>query len=554
MKKIVSILIVVTVIFLLTVAAAWGMTWYRENHVFIEEDAYPLNAKSLDLREKDISLAYYNELKRQLPDCEITWMVPFQGGRYDSAGTDTVKVSAIRQDEADFLGTYLPGLRTLDAAGSRDYDVLSQFRKDHPDCRVIYEIDLGDCLADPDAAELELNPGEYDYDTMMENLVWMERLTSLTLRTPDLTPEQLDAVGEKYPALDFSFTVDILGTEYDRAATELDLSALESSGVSQAAEKLSLFPDLTRVELMNGVSSRLRKEDVKALMDAAPGAAFHYVFDFFGQAVSPETEEVSLKNMNIGDEGEAEIRAALDLMTGCKRLVLDNCKLSNEVLAQIREDYRGRTKVVWRVWFGKGSTLTDAELLRAVYGLKDSNCHDLIYCEDVVCMDIGHNEYLNDCSFVSGMVNLEYCIISGSPIKDLTPFANCTKLKFLELAFCGYLNDASPLASCTSLEMLNISNTKIVDLSPLDGLPLTNLIARMYPGGRSRVSAAERTRFTSAHPDCWAGFDDESQPYGKGWRYDTDGTTLLPAYAQIRDWMRYLSKSGVPNHVGWYID
>lgn len=481
MKKIITILIVVTAIFLLTVAGAWGLTWYRENHVFIEEDAYPLNAESLDLREKDISLAYYHELKRQLPDCEITWMVPFQGGRYDSAATDTVKVSEISQEEADFLGTYLPGLRTLDAEGCRDYEVLSRFRKDHPDCQVIYEIDLGGRLADPDAAELELNPGEYDYDTMMENLLWMERLTSLTLRTPDLTQEQLDGVSEQYPALDFTFTVDILGTEYDRTVTELNLSALDSGGVSQVAEKLTFLPDLTRVELMDGDSSRLSKEDVKALMDAAPGAAFHYAFDFFGQTVSPETEEVSLKNVNIGDQGEAELRAALDLMTGCQRLVLDNCKLSNEVLAQLREDYRGRTKVVWRVWFGKGSTLTDAELLRAVYHLKDSNCHDLVYCEDVVCMDIGHNEYLNDCSFVSGMVNLEYCIISGSPIKDLTPFANCTKLKFLELAFCGYLNDASPLSSCTSLEMLNISNTKIVDLSPLDELPLTNLIAECTP-------------------------------------------------------------------------
>lgn len=35
------------------------------------------------------------------------------------------------------------------------------------------------------------------------------------------------------------------------------------------------------------------------------------------------------------------------------------------------------------------------------------------YCEGVKYMDIGHNEYLTDLSFVSGMPNLEVMIASG---------------------------------------------------------------------------------------------------------------------------------------------
>ena len=77
--------------------------------------------------------------------------------------------------------------------------------------------------------------------------------------------------------------------------------------------------------------------------------------------------------------------------------------------------------MVWRVWFGGGSTLTDAEVIRCTYDLVDDNCEDLIYCEDVRFMDIGHNEYLDGVPFVAGMPNLEYIIVSGAPIKDLTP-------------------------------------------------------------------------------------------------------------------------------------
>ena len=46
----------------------------------------------------------------------------------------------------------------------------------------------------------------------------------------------------------------------------------------------------------------------------------------------------------------------------------------------------------------------------------------------------GHDEYLNDSSFLSGMKSLEVLIISGSPIKDLSPLSACKNLRILEIA------------------------------------------------------------------------------------------------------------------------
>lgn len=553
-KRIVTILLVIVLILALIVAGAIGYLWYRDNHIFVDGKAYSIHAQSLDLREEDISFAHYDAVHSQLPNCEILWNVPFQNGKY-SSDSDSLTVSSLTGEDVEILLNYFPRLSKLEATGCRDYTVLEDFQAQRPGCQVVYQVNLGGKSFAPDTAELVLENGDYTYDTLMENLPHLPKVTSILLKTPELSLEQVDALKEAYGEIDITCTVELLGKEYDTQTTELDLSAMESGDVARTAEKLAMLPNLETVELSDAEgNSALTKEDVKTLMDAAPEVVFHYSFDFFGTTISTADTEVEIKNQSIGDENEAQVRQALDILPNCTRFVLDNCKLSNEVMAQIRDDYRGRTKVVWRVYFGQGSSLTDVELMRVVGDLYDSNCSDLVYCEDVVCIDLGHNEWLTETSFISGMVNLEYCIISGAPIEDLTPFSNCKKLKFLEIAFCEYVYDATPLAECESLEMLNISNTHITDLTPLDDLPLTHFCAKMNPGGVSRVSSDEQARFKEQHPDCWSTFNEDSQPYGKGWRYDEDGLTPLPYYQQIRDWLLYDIYPRTPNHTGWYFD
>ncbi len=553
MKKVLVILLVVLLIIVLALAGACGIMWYRNNHIFIQGDAYPLSATALDLRDKELTVSEYDQIRSQMPQCQISWNVPFRDSAYPN-DTASLTVGDVTQSELAFLVAYFPSLTSLDATGCEDYALLEAFRAEHPSLQVSYQVNLGGTSVDPDTRELTLEEGQYDYTLLTENLVHLPELTSLTLKKTALTLDQIDALKAAYEAITIRCTVEILGSEYDTETTDLNLSALTSQDVSAVAEKLAMLPSLATVELMKeDDTSALETADVKALMEAAPEVVFHYTFDFFGTTLSTADEEVEIKNQNIGDDNEAQVRLALDLLPNCKRFVLDNCKLSNEVMAQIRDDYRDRTKVVWRVWFGKGSCLTDVELLRAVGDLFDSNCSDLYYCEDVIAMDLGHNEYLNEDSFIAGMVNLEYCIISGSPIKTLEPFANCKKLKFLEIAFCGYIEDLTPLAQCESLEMLNISDTKVTDLSPLDDLPMTHLCAKRNATGVSRISAEEQARFQEKHPDCWSTYTG-TQPYGPGWRYEEDNLTLLPYYKQIREWFLYDLHPQEPNHMGYYLD
>ena len=553
-KALVTILIILVLVLALGIAGFVGYNWYRDNHVFVEGDAYDITLQSLDLTGEDITVAYYNELQAQLPDCNIRWMVPFQGGKYAN-DTESMTVSKLTLEDVEFIATYFTQLKTLDASQCDDYDVLAVAEATMTHCEVVYDVDLSAVSIDHNAASLETGFGEEDdFEKLMTNLVYLPKLKMLTLRDSVLTLEQVESLRAAYPDIGITATVEVYGLEYDlEATTELDLSGITGNDVATVVEQIKKLPNLTHVNLNpeNGIGA-LSLEDVKTLMDALPDVVFDFSFDFYGHQLSTADEEVHIKNTKIGNEGEQNIRNALDLLKNCKRFVLENCQISNETMAKLRDDYRHQTKVVWRISYGKGTTMTDAEVIRAVYDLVDDNCYNLIYCEDAKYMDIGHNEWLDACDFVSGMKSLEYVIISGAPIKSLEPFRNCKNLKLLEAAFCEYITDVSALADCPNLQMLNISNTHVTDLSPLDNLPLTHLTVRTNPSGKCRLSQEEQDRVLKQHPDCWISYSG-AQPYGVGWRYGEDELTPLDHYKVIRKVFRLSLDPNIPNHVGWYL-
>lgn len=545
-KKLIIVLVIVALILAAAVSAVVGYLWYRNNHVFVEGTAYAVDLETLDLQGQDISFGHYETLKEQLPDCEIVWDVPFQGQKYPNT-TESLAVTDLAEQDIGLLLEYFPNLKTVDATGCKDYPVIELLKAQKPDCQVLYQISLGGKSFAPDTTELVLEKGDYDFVTLMTNLLYLHDVQSVQLKVPELTTEQIGELRGAYEDISFACTVELLGREYDNRVTDLDLRDLESSQVAEVVEKLPLLPEVTFIELcQEDGTSKLSMEDVKLLKAAAPNASFHYVFDFYGVKLSTTDKEVKIYGKNIGDEGIDNLRSALELMEGCERFVVEYCRISYDLLAQVREEFRGRTKLVWRVEFGGGSTFTDAEIIRCTYDLVDDNCKNLIYCEDARFIDIGHNEFLDGVPFVAGMPNLEVIIVSGAPIKDLTPFENCKKLKVLEIAFCHYIEDISPLAACESLEMLNIGFTQVKDLSALDNLNLTNLCI-----DGAKVKAEERERFAALKSDCWITYDD-AQPYNDGWRY-TEENKPLPWYGMIRSVFRYDRDPNIPNNVGWYL-
>ena len=430
-----------------------------------------------------------------------------------------------------------PDLLEADFTGSECYDAIEAYAARNPQVRVRYLVRLGSTAVEPDAAALELNPGDFDYEILRQNLRYLPKLQSLYLKQTTLSMEEIETLKQENPNLQIDCGLDFLGILCESDTTQLDLSGLDPEAVLSSADMLSLLPKLERIELMTADSTTAYSlEQAARLQSFVPQALLHVSFELFGKQVSTTDEEVSYANQYIGNkEGSLNtLRTALTVMRGCKRLVLDNCHFTNEELAALREEFRDTTKVVWRVWFGEGGCLTDRTVIRHVYGLYDYNSTNLIYCEDAEFLDFGHNEYLKQCDFVAGMPKLRAVILSGSMVSDLSPFENCPDLEFLELAYCGYVTDLSPLAGCENLKRLNIAYTKASDLSPLDELGLEVLV-----DAHAQTSEEERSRFDQLHPDCLVQHTGDD-PYKYPWRYEQNGDPN-EYYALLKE------KFGYPN-------
>lgn len=419
-----------------------------------------------------------------------------------------------------------PNLKAVDLSGSTCYATILEYIQDHPNVDVTYSVDLGGTAVSNKAKSVVLEPGSFSYDILLENLQYLPGLTAISFPSVNLTPEQIDSILMAYPALTLEYSVSLFGQDVALTTTELDLTSMGDSQVEEACEKLGMLTALTDVNLSNSLSM----ESVARLQDAAPNVTFHYRFNLFGKSVSTTDEEIVYKNQSIGNEGEADLRRALAILDGCKRVVLDNCGFDYEVLAKVREDFRDGPNVVWRVYFGvdkRYNLLTDEDTLRAVYNVTDDTCGPMKYCEGVRYMDIGHNEYLTDLSFVSGMPNLEVMIASGSAVTELVGFENCKKLTWLELASCLKLKNIDSLAGCESLQYLNLCYTKVTSYEALDGLPLVRFVC-LSP----KASAKEQKTFQEIHDGCRTVFYGYSNPWTP-WRYDDNGKTFNAYYKDV---------------------
>lgn len=426
----------------------------------------------------------------------------------------------VTADTIGLLEEY-PDLRSVDLSGSTCYEAIFQYMQNHPKVAVTYTVQLGTLTVSEDETDLILDPGVCDYETLVANLRYLPKVTRIQLPRSPYTAQELAALEGLFPQITWDYSVILLGQEVTKATEELNLSVLTSEQVADTAAMVANFPNITRLELMDAYGQcELTKGEVALLMDALPNAAFHYVFELFGKTLSTDETRLEYVGIPIGNEGAEQIREALTVLRGCEYLLLDDCGIDSQILAQIRDEFRETTQVVWRVRFGeKGahSYLTDTDTIRAVYGVTDKTSGELAYCENVKYLDLRQNGGLTDLSFIASMPELEICILSGCPIENLDAFAGLEKLIFLEVAHCTPLTDISALAGCVALEHLNLSYTGVTDISVLTELPLKQFCAVM-----SQIPFSQQTALTEAKPDCAFRFEGK-QAYGTGWYYTKSG-------------------------------
>lgn len=367
-----------------------------------------------------------------------------------------------------------------------------------------------------------------------ETIVELEDFPNLL--TADLSGstcyDAIEAYKAAHPEVEVTYTIKVLDSFYPMDTTALDLSDMTADRLPEVMEALTRLPEIIEINLMaQDGTAKLSLSELKTLADAYPHVTYNYQFTFFGRTIDLYAERLEYVQVEMGDEYEQQLRDMLSVMPKLGYIKLDRCGFTSPVLDGVNKDFPN-TKVVWRVFYGKNgnrfNALTDETVIRSSHYLTNDTVSEMQYLTDVVYMDIGHNETLTDISFTAHMPNLKLLIVSGSPLKDISPLAGLKNLEFLELGFCSWIEDLSPLATCTGLKYLNIGGTPVSDISPLESLPLERFVCML-----SRVPMADKLAYEEAHPDCLV-VKQGRQPYGYGWRYIDDGYTFNDYYKTMR--------------------
>ena len=478
-----------------------------------------------------------------------------------SAGTfpvSTRELTLVLEPEELALLEEFGDLQLLDATGSECIEELDAWGQEHPqvDLRFTVPMPLGEPVSNQ-TESLDLTGLSSDLLPEAEQqLAFLHQLKTLELGSPDegttLSASELEQLRANFPQVTVQYRATLLGQELDPELESLDLTELKPEDAEKAAAALSALPNLKQLTLAGGENG-LSLEQALLVARAAPNAVVSYPGVIYGKRFNLADTGLDLNHIEVPDKGET-VRAVLPCMRACTWLDMDSCGVDNQHMAVIRDE-NPSVEVIWRVWFGTNySVRTNVTKILASNPSKggiltDKDSNQLMYCTKVRYLDLGHNPNLADFSFIRYMPDLEVAVISMTAISDISPFAECAHLRYLE-AGNTKLTDISPLAACTELRHLNIgTNIGITDISGIYDLELK----RLWIGSYTPVPKAQAEQMRSLHPDCIVNTTVPSGIGGANEGYVMEGWKSYQNYLTA-DWSFYASHHYFPAQrpIGWY--
>lgn len=476
--------------------------------------------------------------------CGCTAKVKLENGKFP-VDTKSLVVELMPYDVpklAEFTA-----LESADFSGSECYAEIAAWAEGHPAVSVRYSVPLPDgSLAYSDDAQLDLSRlSDEDFEAALPLMKYLPAVETVTVGE-SVSAGWIERLAEACPEANFEGGFTLAGRSHKLSDTELDISGLTAAEADSARAFISGMKQLKRVELgTEPESNALSWDAISAMVEAAPeGTEFNYDFTFFGKACNLQDSLLDLNHIKMDDEG-ALVKQVAHCMPNLQKLDMDFCGVSDEAMADIR-DSLPNVDVVWRIWFGTGYTVrTDVERILASNPgrggeLTGENAASLKYCTKVKYLDLGHNSYLDDLSFVSYMPDLEVLIVAMANWSDLSPVANCPKLEYAEIQNSA-LNDLSPLAELKNLRHLNIGYCfALHDLSPLYGL---TELERLWIGKFTPIPMEQIEHMRECAPNCEVNIETTLDPNGSTWRYlgknEFGITELAPRYELLRQQMHY---------------
>lgn len=536
-KKLNPVLLIVLAVVLVAVGIA---VWFLLTHVRVAGTFYSRNADVLDLRFADITGKDYDKLREKAPDSEILWRIPFQGKTYDQ-NTDVLYVTSLTDEDVAALD-YFTKLKTVEAQECTDYAQLAALAARRPAVTVNYAVTIDGRKYDQNTAVVSVSAIT---DEEINLLTYLPELTAVTAVGCEM-PEEMGKLRDFCQEKGITFALRFGAKTYPDTVQELDVTGVTDSEL----ELLQLLPELKTLHIVNPEAD---PATVLQLRSAYPKVSINWEVEIAGISFPDDTKEVDLSaaleptaaqtktGTATGTQTAEETKPAVTLglqdlekkmsyLPDVEKVFLGKCGLDNEELAALRERVRDSYKLVWTVQLGKKLTArtddtTFMPVREHVYYFLDDDAYNLRYCEEMLCVDVGHMG-LTNIDFVSGMPHLQILILAhNGQLQDISPISSCKELIFLELDWSA-VKDFTPLVGCTSLEDLNIGLT-YPSVEPLMQMTWLKNLWMVDRGGAYQLSQALPDTKIVATADATV---------GAGWRN-------LPNYYKMRDMlgMEYMS-------------
>lgn len=553
-RKLNPVLLIVLAAALLVVGIA---VWFLLTHVWVAGSFYSRNADVLDLRFADVTTADYDKLRKKAPNSEILWRIPFQGKTYDQ-DTDVLYVTSLTDEDVATLD-YFTRLKTVEAQECTDYPQLAALTARRPEVTVEYTVTIDGREYPQDTAVVSISGITEEEINLLTYLPELTAVTAVGCRTPEQMTRLRDFCQEK----GLSFALRFGTKTYPDTVEELDVTGVTDGEL----ELLQLLPELKTLHLKNPEAD---PETVAQLRSTYPKADISWEVEIAGVPFPDDTKEVDLSAVlessaaqtttataagtqtaagaqtttktqtttgtAAGTQSTKETQSTapavtlnledlekkMSYLSDAKQVFLGKCGLDNEELAALRERVRDSYKLVWTVQLGKKLTArtddtTFMPVREHVYYFLDEDAYNLRYCEDMLCVDVGHMG-LTNIDFVKGMPHLQILILAhNGQLQDISPISSCKELIFLELDWSA-VKDFTPLVGCTSLEDLNIGLT-YPSVEPLMQMTWLKNLWMVDRGGAYQLSQALPDTKIVASADATV---------GAGWRN-------LPNYYKMRD-------------------
>lgn len=492
--------------------------WVICTHVLVNGKLYPKRGQQVNLLEKTVTEAEVREIYARFPDYTVQWNIPFQGGTLPSNSTE-VTVTSLTEEDVRMLA-YLTGQVTVHGESCQDYDCLLALARAHPSWNVLYRVTVDGTVYNQDAQAVELHTLTREEAALLSYLPQLKTVDGSQCRNYGL----LNELRQKNHSWEVIYTVKLGDSELDPDAESGKAAGVEYQELANALEGLPKLKKLTLTD---------PKAEGQALLDLAkeyPDLDLSWSMTLNGESIPMDIEELDISGMDL--ESLDQVKTVVKGLPKLTKLIMSDCTIGgnaiqNEDMAALREELREKCKVVWTVYCGRVVARTDDTWFMPIqqneYDFGERDAYNLRYCEDMVCIDLGHSD-IHTVEFAAYMPHLKYLILTDTVVRRIDELANCKELIYLELTLCTVLS-YEPLLGCTALEDLSLEKPYYFpDPSPIFKMTWLKNLFWKGCGSRTRQMAKE------ALPNTRLDFSGKPATSGEGWRN-------LKNYYDMRDYL-----------------